>query len=87
MKYLPDAEWHHLIAKLIAAAHSTADPRSAVAELVSSYVAPESSRADIEDDDRAIFARYVERETRTPSGQLNMDDVIAAAQATDGKAP
>lgn len=79
MKYLPDAEWHHLIAKLIAAAHNTADPRLAVAELVSGYVAPESRRADIEADDRAIFARYGERETRAPSGRLDLDKLMADA--------
>lgn len=46
--YLPAAQWHYLIANLVAAAHHPADPQTAVAEIICGFVAPESARNDIE---------------------------------------
>lgn len=100
MNYLPDANWHKLLADLVAAAHHPADPKVAIAELICGFVAPHSARAEIEADERAAFARYLkreadgraafarycEREIRTPSGRLDMDAIIAEARAAEAKA-
>lgn len=86
MKFITDADWHNLLSDLVTAALDPADPETAIAEIVSAFVAPESCRAEIEADDRATFARYVERECRTPSGRLDMDEVIAEAQTEEEKA-
>ena len=45
--FLPDAQWHQLVACLVAAAHAPASPHAAAADGLAGLVCPQSCRADV----------------------------------------